>query len=263
MRVLFLGDIISRVGRRIISDNLAAFKERLSVDFCIGNVENAAGLFGITGKVVNEISNGGVDIMTSGNHVWDKREGIPLLDERNDLLRPANFPPGVPGRGYLVTAVGGAGVAVINLQGRIFMNPIDCPFRTADEILSEIDPSVSIILVDFHAEATSEKLALAYYLDGRVSAVIGTHTHIQTADERILPSGTAYLTDVGMTGPFDSIIGVKKEQVINRFLSGLPARFEVAHDRPCLDAVLVDVDEATGRALSVERHHVEVGEREA
>lgn len=262
MRVLFLGDIISRVGRKIISNNLAAFKDKLGVDLCIGNVENAAGIFGITDKVVCEISSGGVDVMTSGNHVWDKREGIPLLDERDDLLRPANFPPGVPGRGHLVTTVGGIDVAVINLQGRTFMNPIDCPFREADDILSELDSSVKIILVDFHAEATSEKLALGFYLDGRVSAVSGTHTHIQTADERILPAGTAYLTDVGMVGPFDSIIGVKKEQVIDRFLHGLPVRFKVAHDRPRLDAFLVEIDDVTGTALSVERYHKDVEERD-
>lgn len=262
MRVLFLGDIISRVGRMIIQSSLAELKERLGVDLCVGNVENAAGIFGITEKVVSEISDGGVDVMTSGNHVWDKREGIPLLDERTDLLRPANFPPGVPGRGHLVKDIGGTAVAVMNLQGRTFMSPIDCPFRKADEILSGIDPSVKVILVDFHAEATSEKLAFGFYLDGRVSAIVGTHTHVQTADERILPSGTAYITDVGMTGPFESVIGVRKEQVIERFLHGLPTRFKVANDKPCLDALLVDIDGQTGKALAVERFHEEMEKEE-
>ena len=249
---------MSRVGRRVVTSALPGLRKRLGVDLCIANVENAAGIFGVTQKVCEEISSSGVDVMTSGNHIWDRREGIPLLDTRDDLLRPANYPPGVPGQGYLIHELQGISVAVVNLQGRTFMTPIDCPFRTADEVLSRIPSETRIIIVDFHAEATSEKLALGFYLDGRVSAVVGTHTHIQTADERILEGGTAYITDVGMAGPFDSIIGVKKEQVIDRFLYGRPFRFEVANERPCLDALLIDIDEATGKAKQVSRIHEEI-----
>jgi metallophosphoesterase (TIGR00282 family) len=260
IRILFAGDIISRVGRMALRSVLPDFKKSHNVSLCIANVENAAGLFGITQKVIDEITSSGVDVMTSGNHVWDKRAGIPLLDTRKDLLRPANYPQGVPGRGFLIREVSSAKVAIVNLQGRIFMPPIDCPFRCADTILSKVPPDVKVILMDFHAEATSEKLAMGYYMDGRVSAVIGTHTHIQTADERIMPQGTAYITDVGMVGPFDSVIGVKKDQVISRFLYRVPVRFEVASGRPCMGAVLVDIDEVTGKALSIKRVHEEIGE---
>ena len=241
---------------------LTGLKARLGVDFCIGNVENAAGMFGITEKVIEEISASGVDIMTSGNHIWDKREGIPLLESRADLLRPANYPPGVPGSGFTVREVKGTPVAAINLQGRTFMFPIDCPFRCADEILSRLSPEVKVIIVDFHAEASSEKQALGFYLDGRVSAVVGTHTHVQTADERLLPKGTAFLTDVGMVGPFDSVIGVKQEQVIDRFLRGLPVRFEVASEKPCIDGLVVDIDESTGRAHAATRIREKIQVRE-
>jgi 2',3'-cyclic-nucleotide 2'-phosphodiesterase len=253
MRILFLGDIISKAGRRALAGGLGALKGRLAVDLCIGNVENAAGIFGVTQKVIEEIAAEGVDIMTSGNHVWDKREGLALLDAREDLLRPANYPPGVPGRGFAVRELRGTPFAVINLQGRTFMTPIDCPFRCADAILNEIPPGVKIVLVDFHAEATSEKQALAAYLDGRVSAFVGTHTHVQTADERILPGGTGFITDVGMVGPVDSVIGVRKEQVIERFMRALPVRFEVAEGTACIGGLLVDVDDATGRARGVLR----------
>ncbi len=264
MKILFLGDIISRVGRSALSVGLGPLRQRLAVDFCIANVENAAGIFGITERVIAEIASSGVDFMTSGNHVWDKREGVGLLDSRTDVLRPANYPPGVPGRGFAVVRVGDVPVGVLNLMGRIFMSPpIDCPFRAADEIIPALTRETSVILVDFHAEATSEKQAMGYYLDGRVSAVAGTHTHVQTADEQILPNGTGYITDIGMTGPMHSIIGVKREQVIERFLRGLPVRFEVANERPRIDGFLVDVDEGTGRARSVERVHEEVDIEEA
>jgi len=254
MRILFLGDIISKVGRRALAAGLRGIRERYGVELCVGNVENAAGIFGVTEKVVGEIVASGVDVMTSGNHIWDKREGVPLLESRNDLIRPANYPPGNPGRGWTVTTVGSTPVAVLNLQGRTFMYPpIDCPFRCADALIPELAREAAIILVDFHAEATSEKQALGYYLDGRVSAVAGTHTHVQTADETVLPNGTAYITDIGMVGPIHSIIGVKRELVIERFLRALPVRFEVANEKPCIDAFLVDVDEGTGRARSVER----------
>jgi metallophosphoesterase (TIGR00282 family) len=258
MRILFLGDIISKVGRKALASGLAGLRGRFDVDLCIGNVENAAGIFGITQSVIEEISASGVDVMTSGNHVWDKREGIPLLESRADLLRPANYPPGVPGNGYTVRNVDGIPVAVINLQGRTFMAAIDCPFRCADAILSRFPQDLKVILVDFHAEATSEKQAIAFHLDGRVSAVIGTHTHVQTADERILPQGTAFVTDVGMVGPLDSVIGVKPEQVIERFVYGRPVRFEVASGRPCIHGLVVEVDETTGLARSATRIREEV-----
>ena len=258
MRILFLGDIISKAGRKALAMELQELRRRLAVDLCIGNVENAAGIFGVTPKVIDEIVSSGVDIMTSGNHIWDKREGVALLDSRDDIVRPANYPPGVPGKGFLVREIGGTPISVINLQGRTFMIPIDCPFRCADGILSEIPPGVKIVLVDFHAEATSEKQALGAYLDGRVSAVVGTHTHVQTADERVLPNGTGFITDVGMVGPVDSVIGVRKEQVIERFMRALPVRFEVASGTVRIGGFLVDVDEATGRAREVRRVHEEI-----
>ena len=260
MRILILGDIISKAGRKALREALPALRERIGAELVIGNVENAAGLFGITEKVIEAIKAAGVDVMTSGNHVWDKREGFPLLEMRDDLLRPANYPEGVPGRGALVRQVSGLDVGVINIQGRTFMTPIDCPFRRVSSILAEMPSSVKVVVVDFHAEATSEKLAMGFFLDGRVSALVGTHTHVQTADERILPDGTAYVTDVGMVGPRDSIIGVKKEQVIDRFLYGIPQRLQVESGTVILNAVLVDIDEKTGHARSIERVGEEVEE---
>jgi metallophosphoesterase (TIGR00282 family) len=260
MRILILGDIISKSGRRALKEALPALRERSGAELVIGNVENAAGLFGITEKVIEAIKTAGVDVLTSGNHVWDKREGFPLLEMRDDLLRPANYPDGVPGRGSLVWNVSGVDVCIINIQGRTFMMPIDCPFRRVSRILAELPPSVKVVIVDFHAEATSEKLAMGFFLDGRVSVLVGTHTHVQTADERILPDGTGYITDVGMVGPRDSIIGVKKEQVIDRFLYGIPQRLQVESGTALLNAVIVDVDEETGRARSIERISEEIEE---
>jgi metallophosphoesterase (TIGR00282 family) len=260
MRILVIGDVLSKTGRQALSSGLPRLKEKLGVDFCTANVENGAGMFGVTRKVVDEISGSGVDVMTSGNHIWDKREGISLLDERPDILRPANYPPGVPGRGWKVFEAGGIRICVINLQGRTYMPDIDCPFRTADRVLSEVDPGVRIRVVDFHAEATSEKLALAYYLDGRVSVLAGSHTHVPTADERIFPGGMAYQTDVGMAGPFNSVIGVRPEQVIERFLKGINVRFQVGGDTPVIQGMLVDVNESTGMASNVERIHEPVAE---
>jgi metallophosphoesterase (TIGR00282 family) len=260
MNVLFIGDIIARTGRKALADSLPGIRKRLRVDLCIGNVENAAGMFGITERVVEEVVATGVDVMTSGNHIWDKREGIPLLDTRDDLLRPANYPPSVPGRGFLIAEKAGIPVAVINLQGRTFMPAIDCPFRKADYILEQIPSSVKIILVDFHAEATSEKICIGYYLDGRVSALVGTHTHVPTADERILPNGTAYITDVGMTGACESVIGARKEEVLRRFLGGIPVRLQASSDSPCVEALFVEIDDATGSAVRIERIKEEIGE---
>ncbi len=262
MRVLFIGDVISKTGRRALAEGLPRLRERLAVDLCIANVENAAGIFGVTLKVVDEIVAAGVDLMTSGNHVWDKREGVALLDARDDILRPANYPPGVPGKGVAVREYRGTPVAAVSLQGRTFMTPIDCPFRCADAVLAEIPAGVKVILVDFHAEATSEKQALGAYLDGRARAVVGTHTHVQTADERILPGGTAFITDVGMAGPVDSVIGVRKDLVIEKFLRALPVRFDVAAGAAVIGALLVDVDEATGRAREVRRVQEPVEARE-
>lgn len=260
MRVLIIGDVLSKTGRKALAEGLPALRERLGIDLCTANVENAAGMFGVTRQVVEEISRSGVDVMTSGNHIFDKREGMALLDERTDLLRPANYPPGVPGRGWMLGEAGGVPFCVMNLQGRTFMADIDCPFRTAERIVSEIPTDVKVRIIDFHAEATSEKLSLAYYLAGRVSAVAGSHTHIPTADERILPGGTAYQTDVGMAGPFDSVIGVRPEQVIERFLTGVPVRFQVGGDSACIEGLVVEIDEDTGEARRVERIDERVGD---
>ena len=253
MRVLLLGDILSRVGRNALKNSLTEVREKYRVDLCLTNVENAAGMFGVTRKVKNEISRAGVDIMTSGNHIWDNSQGVELLETDTDILRPANYPDDVPGRGFLIMEYNNVQVAVINLQGRIFMPATDCPFRKADEILEALDDSIKIVLVDFHAEATSEKLAMGFYLDGRVSGVAGTHTHVPTADERILEKGTAYQTDIGMVGPFDSVIGMKKKSVIKRFITGTKHRFSPGGSEPVIQGLSVEIDHRTGRAVSVER----------
>jgi metallophosphoesterase (TIGR00282 family) len=223
----------------------------------IANAEKSAGGFGITPMIAEELLAMGVDVLTSGNHIWDKREVIDYLDRQPRLLRPANYPGNIPGRGVHVgRGRNGVDVAVLNLQGRTHMLPIDDPFRKADELLAALEPAVNVILVDFHAEITSEKMALGHYLDGRVSAVLGTHTHVPTADTRILPRGTAYQTDVGMTGPYDSIIGVEKDLILRRFLTGIPVRMEPARGKVELHSVIVDVDETTGKAIGIERHTV-------
>jgi metallophosphoesterase (TIGR00282 family) len=262
MRILVIGDVLSKTGRQALKNGLPKLKKKLGVDFCTANVENGAGMFGVTRSVVEEIGASGVDVMTSGNHIWDKREGVLLLDERTDILRPANYPPGVPGRGWRVYDAGSVKICVINLQGRTYMPDIDCPFRAADRVLSELDPAVRIRIVDFHAEATSEKLAMGFYLDGRVSILSGSHTHVPTADERIFPGGTAFQTDVGMAGPFNSVIGVKPGQVIERFLKGINVRFQVGGDTPVIQGMVADIDEATGKAKNVERIHEPVAEGE-
>ncbi|HMA77113.1 MAG TPA: TIGR00282 family metallophosphoesterase [Candidatus Krumholzibacteriaceae bacterium] len=262
MRVLLLGDVLSKIGRNALKIGLPQLKEYYQIDLCVANVENAAGMFGITKKVKNVISNCGVDIMTSGNHIWDKSEGVELLGLDNDILRPANYPEDVPGKGHLITEINGTSVAVINLQGRVFMPAIDCPFRTVDKILRELEDNIKIILVDIHAEATSEKLAMAFYLDGRVSVVVGTHTHVPTADERILRNGTAYQTDLGMSGPFDSVIGMKKKETINRFLKGIKQKFKIGGEIPVIEGLFVDIDNRTGKARKVERILKKIDEKE-
>ena len=260
MRILFIGDIFGRPGRTIVRQHLSALLKEHAVDLCIANGENAAGGFGLTPQIAEEFFDLGIDVITTGNHVWDKRELIDYFNGAANepysparrVLRPANYPAGTPGVGvYEGTTRSGVAYAVVNLQGRVFMPAIDCPFRVADRLLAQI--AAKVIVLDIHAEATSEKVALGWYLDGRVTAVVGTHTHIPTADTRLLPGGTAYQTDVGMTGPYDSVIGVQKEQILQRFLTSLPARFEAAVNDVRFCAVLVDCDEQTGRARSIER----------
>ncbi|GBD11852.1 hypothetical protein HRbin23_01531 [bacterium HR23] len=248
MRVLFIGDVIGKPGRRALQALLPSLRRELAPDLVIANGENAAGGNGLTLETAHEILSAGVDIITSGNHIWDQKDFLPHLDGELPVLRPLNYPPGVPGKGYLQRGE----VVVVNLQGRTFMPPIDCPFRTADRLLESLH-GPHIIIVDFHAEATSEKQAMGWYLDGRVSAVLGTHTHVPTADPRILPKGTAFITDVGMCGPVNSIIGVEVEAILERFLTQLPRKFGVATGPAVLHAVLVDIDDHTGRARSIQR----------
>ena len=254
MRILFVGDIFGKPGREIARRAIPALIERESLDFVIANVENAAAGFGITGDIADAILSYGVDAMTTGNHVWDKKEVLDYIPRQPKLLRPANFPAGAPGRGsYLGRTRSGEPIGVVNVMGRIFMQPLEDPFAVVLKEIDALRAKARVIVVDFHAEATSEKAAMGWYLDGKVTAVLGTHTHVQTADERILPKGTAYLTDVGMTGPHDSVIGVDVEAALNRFRSGMPSRFEPAIGNPRLHAVVIDADEKTGHALDIER----------
>jgi 2',3'-cyclic-nucleotide 2'-phosphodiesterase len=256
MRILFIGDIFGQPGRRIVKELLPALREELQPDLILANAENAAAGFGITPPLVEELLDLGIAVLTSGNHIWDKKEIYPYLREQvhGRLLRPANYPGNSPGSGLFVGKTGaGIGYAVINLQGRVFMPALDCPFRKADELLRGIPDDVKIRVVDMHAEATSEKQALGWYLDGRVTAVLGTHTHVPTADETVLPQGTAYLTDMGMTGPYESIIGMERESVIQKFLDQLPARFDVAKGDVRLCAALLEADPESGQAHSVSR----------
>lgn len=254
MNILFIGDIIGRTGRRAVEARLHHLVDAHSVDLVIANGENAAAGFGLTINIAAELYDLGIDVITSGNHIWDKREVYDYLDREPRLLRPGNYPPGLPGRGSGVySTAAGLKVGVLNLEGRVFMNNLDCPFRAADREIEILRQQTPIILVDFHAEATSEKAALGFYLDGRVSAVVGTHTHVQTADERILANGTAYISDAGLTGSRDAVIGMRKDEAIDKFLTQLPVRFEVAKKDPILCGVLVEVDEVTGRATKVQR----------
>ena len=254
VRILFIGDIVGKPGRQAVSRGLHRLVDRHLVDLVIANGENAAGGFGITEETAKDLYGCGVHLLTSGNHIWDKKDALDFIDRERNLLRPANYPQGVPGRGSgVVTTAAGIRIGVLNLEGRVFMNNIECPFRTADREVALLRQETTVILVDFHAEATSEKIALGWYLDGRVSAVIGTHTHVQTADERLLPGGTAYISDAGMTGAFDSVIGVRKEEPIERFLTQLPVKFEVAKNNLRLNGVVIEVDESSGTALGIER----------
>lgn len=252
-RVLMTGDTMARPGRRVLEERLLDLRSQRELDMVVANVENAAAGFSITPRIADDLFAAGVDVMTSGNHIYDKKEIFDYIEREPRLLRPANYAPGVPGKGRWVGKIKGVPVAVINLQGRVFMSACDDPFRAADAQLGALEPSVKIILVDMHAETTSEKMALGRYLDGRVSAVVGTHTHVQTADEQILPGGTAYLSDLGMTGPHDGVIGMQTQIVIERFVRGLAPRFEPSEGQIKLNGLIVDVDEETGRALRVER----------
>ncbi len=257
MRILFIGDIFASYGRRIVADHLADIKSSQGIDLAIANAENSAGGFGITPSIVEELLELGIDVLTTGNHVWDKKEIYDYFVKRPQLIRPANYPEGCPGQGVFVArARNDVPVAVINLQGRTYMPVTDCPFRKADAILESLAPEVRVRFVDFHAEVTSEKTAMGWYLNGRVSAVIGTHTHIPTADTRVLSGGTAYQTDCGMTGSYESVIGVDRDLIIRRFLTSLPARMEAATGGVELHSVIIDVDESTGKALSVRRHTI-------
>lgn len=249
MLVLVVGDIIGQPGRKAVHEVLPQLRRQYRLDMVIVNAENAAGGFGLTPAIAQELIETGVHVLTSGNHIWAQKDIIPNLDGDMMILRPLNYPPGVPGRGYLITGQ----TMVVNLMGRTFMNDIDCPFRAMDKLLEEIEDRPPVVIVDFHAEATSEKMAMGWYLDGRVSAVLGTHTHVGTIDAQILPQGTAYVTDIGMTGPTDSIIGDDVESVLRRFLTGVPHRLSVGKGKPILNAVLVEVDENSGRAISIER----------
>ncbi|MCX6375182.1 MAG: TIGR00282 family metallophosphoesterase [Armatimonadetes bacterium] len=254
MRILFVGDIVGRPGKQAAAQLLPGLREEFAPDFVIANGENAAGGMGITKDTGAEIFKAGIDAVTLGNHVWAKKECYSYLDDEPRIVRPANYPSGVPGRGWAVFATEqGESIGVVNVCGRIFMDHLDNPFTVTDRIIETLAPDTDVILVDFHAEATSEKVAFGWYVSGRVAAVIGTHTHVQTADERILPGGTAYITDVGMTGPVDSVIGVKKDLIISRFLTQMPNKFEIAEGDTMLSAAVIDVDSEIGKATRIER----------
>jgi metallophosphoesterase (TIGR00282 family) len=252
MRLLFIGDIFASAGRRIVANQLQRLVTSENVDLVIANGENSAGGFGITPSIAQELFALGIEVITTGNHVWDKREVYDWFEREPRLLRPANYPESLPGRGlYLGKTRAGLPYAVLNLQGRVHMATIDCPFRKADELIARIPPEVKVRFLDFHAEATSEKVAMGWYVDGRVSAMVGTHTHIPTADARLLPQGTAYQTDSGMTGPYESVIGVERDTVLHRFLTQMPVRFEAAKGWVELRGVLVDINENTGLATAI------------
>ena len=261
MQILFIGDIVGRPGRRAVRELLPGLVKDHGVDLVVANAENAAAGFGVTRDTVDELTECGIRLLTTGNHVWDKREVLGFIDECPNILRPANYAEGCPGIGHAVVKTAASiPVAVVNLAGRVFMHPADCPFRAAKGLLEGLRQQTPVIIVDMHAEATSEKQAMGWFLDGEVSAVLGTHTHVQTADETILPRGTAYITDVGMTGPLNSVIGIEKEMIIDRFLTGMPCRFEVARGDVRLQGAVVDVDPQTGRARSIQRVNVKLKE---
>jgi hypothetical protein len=254
MKILFIGDVVGKPGRQALATHLRKVQETHGVDLTVANGENAAGGFGITPETGADLLRLGVDVITSGNHIWDKKEVLGYLPKENRLLRPLNYPPGAPGYGsVVVTARDGTKVAVLNASGRVFMHDLDCPFRATLAEIEALAGEARVRVVDFHAEATSEKIAFGRFLDGRVSAVVGTHTHVQTADERVLPGGTAYISDLGMTGPADSVIGVEADIVVRKFLTGLPERFETAKGPAQFQGAVVAIDPGSGLALGIER----------
>ncbi|MCX5821302.1 MAG: TIGR00282 family metallophosphoesterase [Deltaproteobacteria bacterium] len=260
MKIFFIGDIVGKPGRRAVRELLPGIIEERRIDFVIANCENAAAGFGVTAEIVEELYGAHIDVLTSGNHIWDKKEVMEFVDDYETLLRPANYPEGAPGRGSVVIPSRvGIPIGVLNLAGRVFMQPLDCPFRTADREIEKLRKRARVIIVDMHAEATSEKIAMGWYLDGRVTAVLGTHTHVQTADERILPGGAAYITDVGMTGPFDSVIGIRKDSIMQRFLIQIPNKFDIAKGDVRLQGVTVEIA-PDGRAIGLERLNVSLQE---
>jgi metallophosphoesterase (TIGR00282 family) len=259
MKILFIGDIVGSPGRMAVRELLPALISKKKIDFVIANCENVAAGFGVTQKVVEELFGYKIDVLTSGNHIWNKREVLDFIGDYEKLLRPANYPSSAPGSGMvLVPAKTGEYIGILNLAGRVFMHPSDCPFVTAKNKIAELREKTKIIIVDMHAEATSEKRAMGWYLDGEVSAVVGTHTHVQTADEEILPQGTAYISDAGMTGPFDSVIGINKEVIIERFLTQMPNKFDLAKDDIRMQGVIVDIDSESGKANSINRISVKL-----
>ena len=259
MNILFIGDIVGNPGRKVAKEMIQKLKRERQIDFCIANGENAAGGSGITYVVAQELYKSGVDAITLGNHTWSKREITNFIDSDKCIVRPANYPEELPGKGSAVISNDKGKIGVLNLMGRVYMDSIDCPFKAAEREIAELKTQVKIIVVDIHAEATSEKCALAWHIDGKVSCVLGTHTHVQTADDRILPCGTAFISDVGMTGPHEGIIGVNREIVINKFLTHMPNRFEIAQGSVQFNAVYLEVDEKTGRTLAIERINTVIG----
>lgn len=257
MKILFIGDIFGHAGRRIVADHVGDIRNSQKIDVVIANGENSAGGFGITPAIADELFSLGINVITTGNHIWDKRDIYDYMARNPRVIRPANYPAGCPGSGlYVHTTADGIKVAVMNIQGRVYMSSVDDPFRKADELIASLAPDIKVKFIDFHAEVTSEKVAFGWYLDGRVSAVVGTHTHIPTADSRLLPGGTAYQTDCGMTGPYNSVIGVEKEPIIQKFLTSMPVRMEAAKEMVELHSVIIDIDENTGKATAIRRHVV-------
>ncbi len=261
MRALFIGDIVGKAGRTLLANFLPGVIDKYKIDFVVANGENAAGGFGITEKIANEIFKYGVNVITTGNHVWDKKEVISFISQQDRLLRPLNYPQGVPGFGSVIYPLqNGLKVAVINLSGRVFMSSVDCPFTIVKPEVERIKKITNHIIIDMHAEATSEKIAMGFYLDGTVTAIIGTHTHVQTADEKILPKNTAYITDVGMTGPLNSVLGVRIDQVIDKFLTQMPKKFDIAKGKGIFSTVIIDIDRENGNAKAIKRLNLTGGD---
>lgn len=253
MRIMLTGDVVGRPGRRAFREYTPRLRREKGIDVVIVNGENAARGKGLTHNALDELYSGGADIVTSGNHIWDKKDVLEFIDTEPFLIRPANYPEGAPGKGFCIYPFKAKNIGVLNLSGRTFMPPMDCPFQKVDGLLRKLAPECDILLLDFHAEATSEKVAMGWYLDGRVNAVVGTHTHVQTADERLLPHGTAYLTDLGMVGPWNSVLGVEVDKIIYKFTAGMPVRFEPAEGSCVYSAAIVDIDDKTNRTAGIER----------